>query len=277
MNVGIAQVFLYVFMTLIMNNNHANHDRGRLHLPRILCLHGGGTNTQIFRAQCRVLERMLKPYFRLCYAQAPFFSQAGPDVQAVYNEFGPFRSWLRWSPDNAIGEVDGVSEEIIAAIESAMEEDSSSGAQGDWVGLLGFSQGAKICASILRSQQERIRLPDQQRGHRDWQNFLFGVLIAGRGPLVVLRPAKNPASWEYAALLDIPTIHMHGLNDPNLHLHRRLLYEQCEEACASLLEWDGGHRVPVKTRDVAKLVEEMVSVFQRAVAMQQSESLGKRH
>jgi predicted esterase len=242
-----------------MNINPADHETRRMHLPRIMCLHGGGTNTRIFRAQCRVLERMLRPHFRLCYAQAPFFSQAGPDVQSVYSDFGPFRAWLRWSPDNAVGEVDGVSEEIIAAIDSAMEEDNSYGADGEWVGLLGFSQGAKICASILHSQQERAR------GQHHWPNFRFAMLIAGRGPLVALHSAKSNAARDASRLahLHIPTIHVHGLNDPNLHLHRRLFYEHCKGNSASLIEWDGGHRVPVKTGHVRTLVDEVLAVFQR--------------
>jgi predicted esterase len=221
-SLGSSQEFFTCLKAVRMNINPADHETRRMHLPRIMCLHGGGTNTRIFRAQCRVLERMLRPHFRLCYAQAPFFSQAGPDVQSVYSDFGPFRAWLRWSPDNAVGEVDGVSEEIIAAIDSAMEEDNSYGADGEWVGLLGFSQGAKICASILHSQQERAR------GQHH-----------------------------------IPTIHVHGLNDPNLHLHRRLFYEHCKGNSASLIEWDGGHRVPVKTGHVRTLVDEVLAVFQR--------------
>lgn len=53
-------------------------DVGTLHLPRILCLHGGGTNAKIFHAQCRVLRAELKGIFRLCFAEAPFPSKPGP-------------------------------------------------------------------------------------------------------------------------------------------------------------------------------------------------------
>lgn len=151
-------------------------DRRHLSLPRILALHGGGTSARIFRAQCRVLETTLKPHFRFCYAQAPFLSQAGPDVHKVYNEFGPFRAWLRWSPDS-IGDEECVTEEILSAIDLAVQEDNAAGATGEFVAVLGFSQGAKIAASILKAVQTCRRMLEPQ-----WQIFrslAFGVLMAG--------------------------------------------------------------------------------------------------
>ncbi|KAH1374281.1 hypothetical protein KXW98_003104 [Aspergillus fumigatus] len=72
------------------------NDTATLHLPRLLCLHGGGTNARIFRMQCRVLEKHLGRTFRLVYAQGQFtVVQPGPDVTSVYKDYGPFRSWLR--------------------------------------------------------------------------------------------------------------------------------------------------------------------------------------
>lgn len=206
---------------------------------------------------------MLIPHFRLCFAQAPFLSQPGPDVLSVYEQFGPFRAWLRWSPDNVVGDTDGVSEEIITAIERAMREDDLVGADGRWVGLLGFSQGAKVCASILRAQQRR-------RDRHDWQNFLFAVLMAGRAPLIDLEPIGHDDYHEDGDLLYTPTIHVHGLNDPNLHLHRKLLHEQFEPSSASLMEWDGDHRIPLKTKDVTRLVAEILAMFGRSLPRQES-------
>src|ERR1700722_18740540 len=69
-------------------------DDPTLHLPRILCLHGGGTNARIFRAQCRVIRAHLISLSRLVFAEAPFPSPPGPDVESVYGDWGPFRSWL---------------------------------------------------------------------------------------------------------------------------------------------------------------------------------------
>jgi hypothetical protein len=95
-----------------------------LNLPRLLCLHGGGANARIFRAQCRVLERALFPTCRLCFAEAPFPSQAGPDVVSVYAAFSPFKAWLHWGPDDAERDSGtAVVREIQSALLYAMAED----------------------------------------------------------------------------------------------------------------------------------------------------------
>lgn len=58
-----------------------------LKLPRILCLHGGGSNAQVFKSQCRVLSKQLHGLFRLCFVAAPWTSEAGPDVTSVYQAY----------------------------------------------------------------------------------------------------------------------------------------------------------------------------------------------
>jgi Serine hydrolase (FSH1) len=255
-------------------------DDATLHLPRILCLHGGGTNAKIFRAQCRVLERALRPTFRLCFAEAPFPSQPGSDVSSVYKDFGPFRAWLRWLPGDPERESRSVVEQIEESLRKAMGEDDRKGATGEWVALLGFSQGAKLCASLLFSHQVRA---EKFGRHTFEPDFRFAVLLAGRGPLVSLAPelSMTPGlvdascisvlSWldeqNFAAMehrLRLPTIHVHGMKDPGLDLHRKLLYQCCGEGSTKLIEWDGDHRVPIKTKDVTVIVEEILSTAKEA-------------
>ncbi|KAL8784612.1 MAG: hypothetical protein Q9213_003867 [Squamulea squamosa] len=251
------------------------------HHPRILCLHGGGTNARIFRMQCRVLEHSLRHCFRLVYAEGPFPAQPGPDVTSVYRNYGPFKAWQLSTPlpdDRSIEEQDrAVVDQISAAMDATMHADDQQGATGEWVGLLGFSQGAKIAASILFAQQARRQRRSERNGN--WSNFRFGLLLAGRGPLVWLAPELPMpqglvnASRPYNTMatdepkfseddsddhvLRTPTIHVHGLRDPGLELHRKMLQRYCNPCCATLLEWDGGHRVPIKTKDVHAVVEQV--------------------
>ncbi|GLI79439.1 hypothetical protein PoHVEF18_007774 [Penicillium ochrochloron] len=214
-----------------------------LHLPRILCLHGGGTNARIFRAQCRGILKHLQHEFRFVFAQAPFPSAAGPDVLSVYKQWGPFSRWLRASPGDA--ESQDTVTELDRTLETAMNLDTLEGATGEWVGVLGFSQGAKLAASLLYRQQ---RTPSLSK-----TNFRFGILLAGSAPLATLDPDYDlypgPA-------LSIPTIHMHGLHDPGLHRHRQL-YASCRRDTAKLLEWDGHHRLPIKTKDLLPLAQQI--------------------
>ena len=86
-------------------------------------------------------------------------------------------------------------------------------------------------------------------------DYRFAVLLAGRGPLVSMRSdMKGPD------ILWLPTIHVHGLRDAGLAMHRDLFYRHCEGGSAKLVEWDGNHRVPIKTGDVEAVVTEILTV-----------------
>lgn len=304
-------------------------DVGSLHLPRILCLHGGGTNARIFRAQCRGLFAQLKTQFRLVFAEAPFAShEPGPDVGAVYGQWGPFRRWLRYRPDQPWIPPADVARAIDYACEHAMvEDDVSNGATGEWVAVLGFSQGAKVAASLLYRQQMRRQIPkemlssidsrfswvsassdsrrdsdssfdsDASADSESWSGgglkskpyFRFGILLAGRGPLVSLEDDSatdlsyaaelvdassltgNPSNHlqdlqimkeslrynDLAVKLQIPTIHVHGRQDPGIEFHRGLYRDACDPQSRILVEWEGGHRLPFKSLDVAAVVDKV--------------------
>ncbi|KAL3438032.1 serine hydrolase FSH [Aspergillus tetrazonus] len=267
----------------------------QLHLPRILCLHGGGTNARIFTAQCRALRRQLADSYRLVFADAPFLSSAGPDVTSVYGEWGPFRSWVpvpagvdisAWAAASASSRIDVDVEAIDECIAAAMEQDDRAGATGDWVGLVGFSQGARVAASLLYRQQRQQRMGltswsrgrDCKRGATARTNYRFAVLFAGRGPLLDLGFGSGSLAGSSAAsssasasgsgsesaseeeedghLLSIPTIHVHGLRDPGLEMHRDLV-RSCRPSCVRIVEWEGAHRMPITTKDVGAVVAEI--------------------
>ena len=249
-----------------------------LHLPRILCLHGGGVNARIFKLQCRTMITQLKSTFRLCFADGPFLCSAGPGMIPVYKDYGPYLRWLRWLPEHAEIEAKTAVQEIDTQLQQAMDEDDAKGATGEWVGLLGFSQGAKLAASLLFMQQKRTEMFGADKAG---SAFRFAVIMAGRAPLVTLDPDLAMSSTLVDAsqialgfsnlydgtsienrehVLRLPTIHVHGRLDQGLHLHQRLLDQYCEKGSARLVEWDGDHRVPLKTKDAAAVVEQMLEV-----------------
>ncbi|EOD50031.1 putative citrinin biosynthesis oxydoreductase protein [Neofusicoccum parvum UCRNP2] len=261
-----------------------------LHLPRVLCLHGGGVTAEVFRLQARGLLFHLSSSFRLVFADAPFFCDAGPGILPVYADMGPYRRWLRWLPHHAAIDAPTAIEEIRYQLESAMDDDDREGATGEWVGFMGFSQGAKISASLLFEAQRRRDVKSKGqvvRGYEGddkdtklWsQDWRFAVLMAGRSPLVAMSPDAESFPFQSAAdidsgiingdiedeaLLKLPTFHVHGLKDQGLHLHRQLYEWFCAEDSKELLEWEGDHRVPVKTSDVQRFVDKMLIVSRKA-------------
>ncbi len=251
-----------------------------LALPRILCLHGGGVTAEVFSLQARSIISALQPHFRLFFADAPFFCGPGPGIVPVYESFGPFRRWLRWTRDEhpPIND-DTAAEEIRYAIETATQRDEGT---GPVVAVLGFSQGAKLAASLLYEQQ----LHKERTGKAD-TDFKFAVLMAGRAPLVALSELSKaqglPGAGAIAefreyhqtnqCVVNIPTIHVHGLLDPGLELHRQLLDEHCDPATTTLIEWNGDHRVPIKSEDVGKIVKAMLRTAQETGVLEPDEKI----
>lgn len=170
---------------------------------------------------------------------------------------------------------------VEATLTRAMAEDDSKSATGEWVALLGFSQGAKICANLLLSQQQRLRNNNCVQGNVT-ATFHFGVLLAGRGPLTSsvthatlesrcplakkVEPTEHCTHYNATPVperLCMPTIHVHGTKDPGLELHRNLLKQYCDSESAMIVEWDGGHRVPIKTKDIVLVVQEIHSLARK--------------
>jgi len=257
-----------------------------LHLPRILCLHGGGVNADIYRMQARTFITSLKNTFRLVFAEGPFFCEPHPAIHPVYSNCGPFRRWLRWLPEQAATDKDTAVEEIWWQLNDAMDADDRAGADGEWVGLMGFSQGAKVSASLLYEQQVRkekgllVKMPNG----KDRPQWRFGILMAGRAPLVSFMPVTDhhmalvtaeEISEGYECLdmvddshiLQVPTIHVHGLADEGLHLHRRLVEQYCDARSVTVVEWNGDHRVPYKTSDVEKVISAVYDIARKVRVM----------
>lgn len=250
-----------------------------LNLPRILCLHGGGTNARIFRMQCRTLQRALRPFFRLVFAEAPLPSEPGPDVTSTYQDYGPFKAWFPVDLDDPLVDASSTLRGIDNSFAAARLDDNERGATGDWVALLGFSQGAKLAASIVYTQQEtRHKTLSVVRA-----DYRFVVLFAGRGPLVWVQasvpsphrltdPTQSTiSSAENSRLLQlsrverrlrVPTIHIHGLDDPNLELHRSLFRTYCDLETSRLIEWPGEHRMPIKAKDIRPIMEQIIFTAQ---------------
>ncbi|KAK2831903.1 hypothetical protein FQN49_007056 [Arthroderma sp. PD_2] len=255
-------------------------DIATLHLPRILCLHGGGSNAKVFHTQCRVIRQHLKSTFRLCFVDAPFSSPAGPGIVSVYEDFAPFYCWHNWRP--------GVTEDfggqtlnyVEKMLREAMAEDDERGATGEWVGILGFSQGAKTSASILMKQQVQTELNIRDANSFD---FKFGVIMNGRGPFLDLglelgnensagssassTTGRSEESAPASELLEIPTIHVHGRRDPGLCFHRNLRECYFVKSSTRLVEWDGDHRLPIKFNDVDAVVSQMIEVAKETGAL----------
>jgi len=253
------------------------NDPHTISLPRILCLHGGGVNAKVFNMQCRVISTRLRSHFRLVFVDGPFECPPHEAIAGVYGEYGPFYRWLRFQDDHdEIGAREAAAK-VLQQLSTAIEEDEGT---GPWVGVLGFSQGGKIAASLLWAQDH---IAEEDKRPLPGIQFRFGVLMAASAPAVMLdptgtlprpryvigpeEPSMSFSDWPAGSESDdgkhvvrSPTLHVHGLQDPAIEHHRRLLEAYCKRGTTKLVEWDGSHRLPIKTHDVELVASKILEL-----------------
>ena len=222
------------------------------HLPRILCLHGGGTSELIFTFQTRKLIGALQSHFRLVFLDAPLDSGPGPGVVPVFETAGPFHQWI------ATNEAE---EELVrSTLQRALAQEDGAPV----VGVLGFSQGTRIATGLLQ---------EQERTHAVAPHLCFGVLINGSYP--PLRQRSNPSTvlprftesapgpWidAHEACVHLPSVHVHGRSDQFLD-RSRLLARCYDPTTATIMEFDNGHHLPTSDEDTKAIAAEIVRIYQ---------------
>ena len=228
--------------------------------------------------QCRYFIKSLESHFHLVFADGPFLSEMHEALKPVYTGMGDCYRWSRWLPHHAQVDHDAAIAEVDYSLTSAMDADRGT---GEWVGLIGFSQGAKLAVSMLLDYQLR-QIEDPSATGFAGAQWKFGIIMAGRAPPYSLsektidnehyvRLNELPREYDYEPSelqdkLRIPTLHVHGLRDPGLDLHRHLLRDFCDPASATLIEWDGGHRIPFKSSDVKLITDGILKVAKVGVS-----------
>ncbi|KAI4256701.1 MAG: hypothetical protein L6R35_007499 [Caloplaca aegaea] len=245
--------------------------------PSILCLHGGGTSASIFAIQTGRLRRALASHFRFVFVDAPFFCPPGPGVLPFFQGMGPYRRWI----SDAGGDEEG---RVLPLLRKTMAEDG-----GDFVGLLGFSQGARLAMGLLRDQQQQQQ---QQKGRADvLGEFEFGVLLCGTYPplslssgLLLLPGGATPRTAQFETLhfdeedegvVGIPTVHVVGDRDPYVP-KSRLLVRCSKRESRTVMEFDIRHNLPVKPADTQRLADRMVRLHRDQVEVQQQQQQQKK-
>ncbi|KFA60108.1 hypothetical protein S40285_09454 [Stachybotrys chlorohalonatus IBT 40285] len=143
-------------------------------VPRILCIHGGGTNKEIFALQARAIISRLQPYFRLVLVNGPWTASPHESIASVFGSMGPFYRWLRWLPEHEPIDDDVAANTLMDTVLQAMKKDVGT---GPWAGVMGFSQGGKIAANLLWEQERAAK-----HGLPPLTNFKFGVIMAALPP-----------------------------------------------------------------------------------------------
>ncbi|KAI0867636.1 serine hydrolase FSH [Hypoxylon argillaceum] len=191
-------------------------------LPKILCLHGSGTNAAIFRIQAIRLGRLLQPHFELVYVDGFIDTPPGPGVLPFFEGMEPYKRWLT--------DFDAHDEIPWPDLEKLVEVFNSN---GPFVGIIGFSQGAKAATHLIRWLE--------QRG----QQLDFLALFAGTVPR---RLDYGTERWDALIKPTIITRSIHVIGDDDeWRGESEGLMEHYDKFSRSLLRFKGAHHMPIDT------------------------------
>lgn len=225
------------------------HDASGNILPAILMLHGGGSNATVFKIQSRRLLWNLSGTFRFVFAQAPIEGTPGFGMLPVFESCKPFYRWVERRFVIGEGEVEETPEWEVGWLDEYFERlmDQHGGAK-TFVGVMGFSQGARLVPGLLLRQklEERDKL-----GGSLWK-LRFGVMVGGPYPPICVH--KNVKVEDYELLKGVPSVHAWGKDD-HVRSGCEILRTVCggEEGKCFSMEFDGGHHLPLTDRGAAEL------------------------
>ncbi|KAF3065509.1 hypothetical protein CFAM422_009754 [Trichoderma lentiforme] len=127
-------------------------------------------------------------------------------------------------------------------------------------GILGYSEGATAAATLILEEQRLFR--EQGRPRR----IKCAIFFAGWPPVRIKDGRVHTLlADEHDEMIDIPTCHVVGCNDPYIH-GAIALYGMCDEDMAILFDHGKGHTVPRDELTVKELAETIERTFDQAAA-----------
>ncbi|KAF1843018.1 citrinin biosynthesis oxidoreductase-like protein CtnB [Cucurbitaria berberidis CBS 394.84] len=250
--------------------------------PTLLAFHGSGSNATVHTVQLARLMRAISPYFKVESLEAPFPSPAGPGVLPFFDGCGPFKRWLPPSEKVSLEimrsgqSTNALAPEVEDLVRSTVQKIRAEG--GRVVGLIGFSQGTKVVAGLLKGVEVRRALGTQADGGEElaWLDFDFALSVCGSyppplipGSVVDLVGRSGLSDVERKQLLDakiaVPTFHVQGKQDEWHWAGQGLIegYYDVAEGKSEVMQWDMGHHYPVPPEDSESIRDWMVEVLEK--------------
>jgi len=161
-------------------------------LPTILAFHGSGSNSTIHTIQLARLTRFLKPHFDLESLTGTIESAAGPGILPFFEGCGPYYRWL--PPTEALSASDArdtsltnlhMGKDVVDMIKREVEKVKARGSTV--VGVVGFSQGTRVVAGLLKAREVQGVLAAEGKGEglERLGDIRFGISVCSSFPRLV--------------------------------------------------------------------------------------------
>lgn len=223
----------------------------------ILCLHGSGASAAIFRFQLAKLRLALKAQFEFIFVNGPNPAIAGPGILPLFAGAGPFYRWFDLESGQREAEIDKIHTTVRGAID--VWESTKKNQSSRIVAIMAFSQGA-IAATLLLWQKQQGQLPWLPAMH-------FAVLICCDFTVELAAHMHGDAKGrgEERAVLCLPTLHLHGRQDPFLKRGRKMVMDHFNAEEAEVLEFEGGHHCPNTRQDCEEATRRILKLSEITV------------
>jgi len=227
----------------------------------------------IFNVQLARITRLLRPTFDFVILDAPFVGQPGPGILPFFEDCGPYAYWThpeRNGNKNGTG-IEGVMyPEVVAVIMAAIRQVEVKG--GEVVGAWGFSQGSRVVAGLLKTQEEaQRRESSKDQGLGGLKTRLkFGVSFMGSypPPLVPLELHQNTGNGEdentpmiLEQRITTPTLYVQGVNDTWNWAGKKMFGEYYDANTAVMVNVQTEHHMPISTDENEMVKNEILKMW----------------
>ncbi|KAI9808078.1 MAG: hypothetical protein M1827_007520 [Pycnora praestabilis] len=276
---------------------------------KFLCLHGRGTNAQILKTQLGMVLHLKTRDDLLIKKLAPLSYELGrdnisfhfinglaetdrmTDLPVMFT--GPFYRFYAadayapdqltcslqyssardYSPEDTLRAVRQACPDVQSSVEALdfLRQVLNDDLAGPFDGILGFSEGASVAATLLLHQHTKRH--DQQIGSSGSSSSSFspttpqlkcGVFVSGLPPCS-WTDSRTILADESPMRITLPTAHVVGKRDPGKPASKAL-WNLCEADRRVLVEHSKGHTVPwdkATVLEMARAVREVVEAVKR--------------
>ncbi|KAF2962695.1 hypothetical protein GQX73_g10878 [Xylaria multiplex] len=223
---------------------------------KVLCLHGIGTNSDIFEAQTATLRYLVDPDsgWEFDFVDGAYPWPAHPAVAAVFGAEQACLSYFDGSASSALAAIGDLATHIIA--------------NGPFDCVMGFSMGGAMVATLLLQPYDpSLDFPAWIAARKMIRSAVF---LCGTSPVDIAQLRQGKLGWVAGNLvgpgaklsrITIPTVHAWSSADTEKWAESEALGNMCLEETRTVVMHSAGHGVPSnrsEIRDLANAIRGMI-------------------
>ncbi|KAI1264504.1 hypothetical protein F5Y18DRAFT_390615 [Xylariaceae sp. FL1019] len=218
---------------------------------RFLCFHGKGTNAKIFKQQTEKIRHALGPEHEFVFVDGPLSVKAMKLALDDQNSQDDVEQYLSFDVFN-VEQFEGLYRDLNKYIKLS----------GPFNGVMGFSEGATLAASMIFRQELQLR-PD---------DFKCAVFLSSITPLSIHASVKGELRFLSESidgtLINLPTAHIWSDADTTPPGVGNVLADLCCPDSRHIVQHSVGHEVPGSYSDQGLM--ESVRAIERVIEMAKS-------